>query len=232
MGNTAVSVRVFSPGDEGPVTQLNDASAVADAGGPGVGDTTARSRTAYANTSVSIRVASPGSAAQVSQQSETNAEGSTAVAVTTGSVDAALTVTVAGPDLERPGPAGLVIWEWTWTWQDDEAAALDLTATAVSSWDWNWNASAGASNGSNGRGNVTSRTLAPMMPDARPGRGSGAGSGHVVCRTGRGCGTGMRRCQPVYIWIWNWNWTWTGQPPVNTGACRCHLRFGAASRDS
>ena len=108
-----------SPGDEGPVTQLNDASAVADAGGSASG-TRPLSRTAYA-TRPSRFVASPGSAAQVSQQSEANAEGSTAVAVTTDSVDTALTVTVAGPDLERPGPAGLVIWEWTWTWQGDEA---------------------------------------------------------------------------------------------------------------
>ena len=67
VGNTAVSVRVFSPGDEGPVTQLNDASAVADAGGSGVGDATAQ-QDGVRNTSVSIRVASPGSAAQVSSR--------------------------------------------------------------------------------------------------------------------------------------------------------------------
>ena len=214
VGNTAVSVRVFSPGDDGPVTQLNDASAVADAGGSGVGDATAQ-QDGVRNTSVSIRVESPGSAADVSQQSQANADGSTAVAVTTDSVDTVLTVTVAGSDLERPGPAGLVIWEWTWTWQGDEATGLDLTATAVSSWDWSWNTGAGASNG---RGNVTSRA-------ARADEAGRAGTWEWSWQWSR---EGMQGWSWLWnwqetlscsscIWIWNWNWAWTGQPPVETG---------------
>jgi hypothetical protein len=224
VGNTSVSVRVFSPGDDGPVTQLNDASAVADAGGSGAEDATAQ-QDGVRNTSVSIRVDSPGSAAEVSQQSEANAavsagdaDGSTAVAVTSDAVDTVLTIAVAGSDLERPGPAGLVIWEWTWTWQGDESNGLgDLTATAVSSWDWNWNdTSAGASNR---RGNVTSRAAR----DDEAGRRAGTWEwSWQWSREGVQGWSWLWNWQETLscnscIWIWNWTWTWTGQP-LGTGA--------------
>ena len=222
--NTAVSVRVFSPGDDGPVDQINAASASTSTGGADGTEYAGAQQDGVRNTSVSIRVESPGSSGPVAQQSESNAVVSagdagdrTAVAVTSDAVNTVLTVAVAGPDLERPGTAGLVIWEWTWTWQRDESDGLgDPTGTAVSSWDWNWDdTSAGASGR---RGNVTSRA-------ARDDEGGlQAGSWEWSwqwTREGVQDWSWLWNTQETLscsscVWIWNWTWTWVGQPPLGT----------------
>ena len=222
--NTAVSVRVFSPGDDGPVDQINAASASTSTGGADGTEYAGAQQDGVRNTSVSIRVESPGSSGPVAQQSESNAvvsagdaDDRTAVAVTSDAVNTVLTVAVAGPDLERPGTAGLVIWEWTWTWQRDESDGLgDPTGTAVSSWDWNWDdTSAGASGR---RGNVTSRT-------ARDDEGGlQAGSWEWSwqwTREGVQDWSWLWNTQETLscsscVWIWNWTWTWVGQPPLGT----------------
>ena len=224
--NTAVSVRVFSPGDDGPVDQINAASASTSTGGADGTEYAGAQQDGVRNTSVSIRVESPGSSGPVAQQSESNAvvsagnaDDRSAVAVTSDAVDTVLTVAVAGPDLERPGPAGLVIWEWTWTWQRDESDGLgDPTGSAVSSWDWNWDdTSAGASGR---RGNATSRTARDDEV------GLQAGSWEWTWQWTR---EGVQDWSWLWyeqqtlscsscVWIWNWTWTWVGQPPLGTAA--------------
>ncbi len=217
VGNTAVSVRVFSPGDDGPVTQLNDASAVADAGGSGVEDATAQ-QDGVRNTSVSIRVESPGSAAQVSQQSQANADGSTAVAVTTDSVD-----TVAHRRRRRLG---------------------SRAARARRPRDLGVDVDVAGRRGDRARPDGNRRELLGLELERRERRSLESRRGNVTSRAaradeaGRQAGTwewswqwsreGVQGWSWLWnwqetlscsscIWIWNWNWTWTGQPPVNTG---------------
>ena len=222
--NTAVSIRVFSPGDDGSVDQINAASASASTGGANGAEYAGAQQDGVRNTSVSIRVESPGSSGPVAQQSESNAvvsagdaDDRTAVAVTSDAVDTTVAIAVAGSDLERPGPAGLVIWEWTWTWQRDESDGLgDPTGTAVSSWDWNWDDT--SSGASNRRGNVTSRTAR----DDEAGRQAGSWEWNWQwTREGVQGWSWLWNTQETLsciscVWIWNWTWTWVGQPPLGT----------------
>jgi hypothetical protein len=77
VGNTAVSVRVGSPGDDGAVSQTNVASAGATASGDDPGAQAAANASAtqdgVANTSVSVRVFSPGVDGPVTQLNEATA---------------------------------------------------------------------------------------------------------------------------------------------------------------
>ena len=240
--NTAVSVRVFSPGDDGPVDQINAALASTSTGGADGTENAGAQQDGVRNTSVSIRVESPGSSGPVAQQSESNAVVSagdlgdrTAVNVTSDAVDTVLTVAVAGSNLERPGTAGLVIWEWTWTWQRDESEGLgDPTGIAVSP----------------GTGIGTTRAPQPGVGAemSHPGR---RGDDDVGLQAGS--------------WEWSWQWTREGvaglvvalEPPRDTvmqlvrldleldvdmggpaaprnrhsrAASGCHLGFGPRSR--
>jgi len=90
VGNTAVSVRVGSPGDDGGVSQTNVAVAGATAAGDDPGAETAADATAtqdgVSNTSVSVRVFSPGDDGQVTQLNE-----ATAAADAAGATDATAT---------------------------------------------------------------------------------------------------------------------------------------------
>ncbi len=77
VGNTAVSVRVGSPGDDGAVSQTNVAAAGATAAGDDPGAEAAADATAtqdgVSNTSVSVRVFSPGEDGPVTQLNEATA---------------------------------------------------------------------------------------------------------------------------------------------------------------
>ena len=222
--NTAVSVRVFSPGDDGPVDQINAALASTSTGGADGTENAGAQQDGVRNTSVSIRVESPGSSGPVAQQSESNAVVSagdlgdrTAVNVTSDAVDTVLTVAVAGSNLERPGTAGLVIWEWTWTWQRDESEGLgDPTGIAVSSWDWNWDDTSTAA--SSRRGNVTSRTAGD--DDVGLQAGSWEWSWQWTREGVQDWSWLWNRQETLScsscVWIWNWTWTWVGQPPLGT----------------
>ncbi|HET9243699.1 MAG TPA: hypothetical protein VFN99_09645, partial [Gaiella sp.] len=128
VSNTNVSVRVFSPGDDGAVTQRNEAVAVAETSGA-EGAEAAATQDGVFNTTVSIRVESPGSSAGVVQESRATATAGSktsdethAVAVaSTDGTDTALAVVVDGDALQQPGAGGLQVWEWTWVWQHDES---------------------------------------------------------------------------------------------------------------
>ncbi len=216
VANTSVSVRVFSPGDDGPITQLNAASAVADTAGPGGAEATATQDGAR-NTSVSIRVESPGGAAPVSQSSEATAEVGTplaegsefAVAVANDGLDTLVAVVVDGDDLDRPGEAGLEVWEWDWVWERDESEGLEaLLGTTVGSWNWTWDGT--------GHGTVTTRAAGDN--DRQGGswewtwewdrQGVDGWSWQWEWNETLSCGT----C----IWIWNWSWGWSGEPTASS----------------
>ena len=215
--NTNVSIRVFSPGDDGPVSQLNGASAEAYTGiGPGA--EAAASQDAVRNTSVSIRVGSPGAAGDVVQTNDATAEVSAdgvAVAVTDDAVNTVVAVAVGASDLDRPGPAGLQVWVWQWTWQRDESQGLEsLIGTDVTSWLWTWNDNG---NGNGRRGTITSRAA---------GDGDRGGTWDWRWNWNRqGIPTwtwewnwqGSLACGSC-IWIWDWSWEWTGQPSEASAA--------------
>jgi hypothetical protein len=221
VSNTNVSVRVFSPGDDGPVSQQNDASATAAAAGGSSSEDASARQDDVRNTNVSIRVESPGTPAQVSQESDARADASSpreneaeddsgAVAVTTNAVDTALSVVVQAAGLDRPG--ALEVWEWTWTWLRDESESPSAAIEAeLSSWSWDWDETGPKS--PEGRGSVRSRVA---RADETQQAGTWSWSWDWQ-RSGLDGWTWQWSWQQTLqcggcIWIWNWSWLWTGTP--------------------
>jgi hypothetical protein len=217
VSNTAVSVRVFSPGDDGPVDQINAVSASTSTGGADGTEYAGAQQDGVQNTSVSIRVESPGSPGMVTQQN------AAAVAVTAGSTDGVavavtgdaqnttLTVAVGGSDLQRPGPAGLQVWIWNWDWQRDESESLDgLVGAAMTSWTWDWD---GGDTKAAPGGTVTSRA-ADEGDNGHAGTWEWSWDWSRTGVVGWSWGWNWQGSQPCSscIWIWNWTWSWTGQP--------------------
>lgn len=223
VANTSVSVRVFSPGDDGPVTQLNVAAAEAHAGHGA--ESAAASQNGVRNTAVSIRVESPGSSAAATQESRSDAVASVsegedaagavdgaAVAVTNDAVNTVLTVAVGGPTLDRPGRSGLQVWVWTWVWERDESESVDdVVEAAVGSWSWDW--ATGGTGATPPHGSVTSRSAGGGDPRT-------AGSWEwawewdrdgVASWSWNWSWATQLPCSSC-VWIWNWSWTWTGTP--------------------
>ena len=80
VGNTAVTVRVGSPGDDGAVSQSNVAAATAATSSDNAGNEAANAtagQDGVANTSVSVRVFSSGNDGQVTQSNEASASANT-----------------------------------------------------------------------------------------------------------------------------------------------------------
>ncbi len=208
--NTNISIRVFSSGNDGPVTQINTAVAAADTSA-GDGATAEATQNGVQNTNVSIRVGSPGNSAGVAQQSTASAGTGVAVSTTTNGLDTNLSVVVDGNGIQEPGVNGLQVWEWTWNWDRDESESADaLLDTQPASWDWLW----GSVNGQNGApfGQVTSQTV--------DGDGVEAGSWTWSWSWARAGApdwswqwewAAQGACASC-IWVWNWTWNWTGQP--------------------
>jgi hypothetical protein len=221
VSNTNVSVRIFSPGDDGSVSQQNDASASATAAGGSASEDASARQDDVRNTNVSIRVESPGSGGQVSQESDAHANASSrredeaedagaAVALTTNAVDTSLSVVVQGAALDRP--AALEVWEWTWTWLRDESESLSEAIEAeLGSWSWDW-AEAGAQ-GLQGHGNVSSRAA---RTDETQQAGTWSWSwdwqrSGVADWTWQWAWSRTLECGTC-VWIWSWTWLWTGTP--------------------
>jgi hypothetical protein len=221
VSNTNVAVRVFSPGDDGPVSQQNDASATAAAAGGSSSEDASARQDDVRNTNVSIRVESPGTPGQVSQESDASAnagsrrndedeDDSATVAVTTDAVDTALSVVVQGASLDRPG--ALEVWEWTWTWLRDESESTSTAIEAeLSSWSWDWDET--GPKGTDGRGSVHSRAA---RADETQQAGTWSWSWDWQ-RSGLDSWTwqwGWSRTLECgsCIWIWSWSWLWTGTP--------------------
>jgi hypothetical protein len=211
VANTNVSVRVFSPGNDGAVTQTNTAAAAADTSG-GDGATAEATQTGVQNTNVSIRVESPGTSGPVAQQSTASTDTGAAVSATANGVDTNLTVVVDGTGLQQPGVNGLQVWEWTWNWDRDESATADaLLDTPPASWDWLWGSGNNGSNGP-GLGQVTSQAVgnAGLAAGTWTWNWSWARAG-VPNWTWDWDWEAQNPCASC-VWIWNWTWNWTGQP--------------------
>ena len=213
--NTNVSIRVFSPGNDGAVAQTNTAVAAADTSGDD-GATAEATQNGVQNTNVSIRVASPGTSEAVAQQSTASAGTGVAVSTTTNGLDTNLSVVVDGNGIQQPGANGLQVWEWTWNWDRDESASADaLLDTQPASWDWLW----GSVNGQKGGafGQVTSQTVGSDDLDAGSWTWNWswarAGAPNWKWQWDWAAPVSCASC----IWIWNWTWNWTGQP-VPTGS--------------
>jgi len=212
--NTNVSIRVFSPGNDGAVAQTNTAVAAADTSGDD-GATAEATQNGVQNTNVSIRVGSPGTSEAVAQQSTASAGTGVAVSTTTNGLDTNLSVVVDGNGIQQPGANGLQVWEWTWNWDRDESVTADaLLDTQPASWDWLW----GSVNGQNGGafGQVTSQTVGSDELDAGSWTWNWswarAGAPNWTWQWNWAAQVSCASC----IWIWNWTWNWTGQP-VPTG---------------
>ena len=218
--NANVSIRIFSPGDDGPVSQSNEASAAAQTSGSARPGEAVADQDGVRNTTVSIRVESPGTAAQVAQVNKAKAEvtptqgGSgdgVAVAVSSDALNTVVAVAVGAADLDRPGPTGLQIWVWEWVWEGDESESIQgLIGADMSSWMWTWDSEGKAK----GRGTVTSRVAGDDDRDRQGGswdwkwdwnrQGVANWTWQWDWQGSLGCGS----C----VWIWNWSWNWTGQP--------------------
>lgn len=226
VSNTNVSVRVFSPGNDGAVTQQNQAAAHAEAGqAPGNAAASAQQDGAR-NTHVSIRVGSPGTDGPVAQQSSTLATtgdpvgaasdpdaAPVAVAVTEGALDTSVAVDVPGTGLDEPGAGAPEVWEWNWTWRRDESAGAEGAVPGdTSTWNWAW----GTDGATPAQGTVTRRASTGAEQ---------AGSWTWNWNWSRegadwnwewdwarslDCGS----C----VWVWNWSWEWVGTPPASPAA--------------
>jgi hypothetical protein len=225
VANTSVSIRVFSPGTDGPLTQTNDAAATADTSGPG-GASAAATQNDAQNTHVSVRVESAGSSGPVSQQSASSTSAGTGVAVaTTGNgVDTDLSVVVDGDHLAQPGANGLQVWIWTWNWDRDESDALGGSVDAQpSTWDWIWSDANGQPG--NGFGQATTRTA--TQDEQTPGSWTWSwswtrdGLPNWMWQWDRRDALPCASC----VWIWNWTWNWTGQP-APTGSAAPPVELG------
>ena len=131
VGNTAVTVRVGSPGDDGAVSQSNVAAATAATTSDNAGNEAANAsagQDGVANTSVSIRVFSPGDDGSVTQSNQASASAHTS----NGSgADAAASQddvrnTSVSIRVESPGTTGPV------SQANDATASADGVAVAVS----------------------------------------------------------------------------------------------------
>ena len=223
--NTNVSIRVFSPGSDGVVSQTNTAEAVAQTTGPD-GATATAAQNGVQNTSVSVRVESAGTSGAVTQQSAASATAgpedpsaagaATAVATTEDGLDTDVSIVVDGDHLRQPGVEGLQVWVWTWNWDRDESQSVEAALdTQPSSWNWSW----GSANGQPGGqlGQVTSRSASPDEQDAGTWTWNWdwtrAGAPNWIWQWDWSAVLPCSSC----IWIWNWTWNWTGQP-VQTGS--------------
>ena len=214
--NTSVSIRVFSPGNDGAVNQSNQAVAAADTSSPD-GASAAATQSGVQNTNVSVRVESDGVSGAVTQQSAASATAAGAgVAVTTtrDGLDTNLSVVVDGDGLARPGPNGLQIWEWTWNWSRDESVDAPLD-TQPSSWNWAWGSAGGPAGPLPGQ--VTTRSAS--ADDHAAGSWTWNwdwtrdGAPNWTWQWSSAAQLPCGSC----IWIWNWTWSWTGQP-AQTGS--------------
>lgn len=226
VSNTHVSVRVFSPGDDGAVTQQNQASAHAAAGqAPGNAAASAHQNGAW-NTHVSIRVGSPGTEGAVSQENSTLATtgdpagaasdagaASAAVAVSQDALDTSVAVNVPGTGLEQPGtgPSDLEVWEWNWVWRRDESTGAEGAVPGdMSTWNWAW----GAEDGSGPDQGVVTRRTATEADQAGSWTWNWDWSRQGVDWNWSWDWARAVDCGGC-VWVWNWSWEWTGAPTAS-----------------
>jgi hypothetical protein len=167
--NLDVSVRIDSPGDNGPATQTIAAQADAAQATAQAADTAqaasaqdgvaqaGTTQVAPANVAVSIRIASPGADGPVTQTSTANAAAQT-VAPDTAPTAAGTAPAPSTPSTQPPaGQAATVaqpipvatagasvpsVWTWNWTWTCGDITDPGITQTidtGIQGWIWTWN---------------------------------------------------------------------------------------------
>ena len=228
--NSSVSVRVFSPGDDGPSHSSTRHRRSGRRRAGGAEDATPPGRRPQHERV--DRVESSGTTGPVSQSNsvtenavvaEQRAE--IAVGVTDERLDTVVAVVVDGDGLERSGVAGLEVWEWTWVWQRDECESLEAwLGTTVDSWTWTWDGT--------GHGTVTTRAAGDDDGDRAGGswawswewdrQGMAGWSWQWEWNATLACGT----C----IWIWNWSWGWTGEPTESSAQAAGNGDVGTGPR--
>ena len=128
--NTNVSIRVFSPGNDGAVSQTNTAVAAARHSGPdgatADGDPDRRPEHERLDPGRKRRHAGRGHPAEHGIGRHRLG----AVSTTTTPTDSTpnLSVVVDGNGSNSPASNGLQVWEWTWNWDRDESAERDAAA--------------------------------------------------------------------------------------------------------
>ncbi|HEY1317125.1 MAG TPA: hypothetical protein VGF10_07915 [Gaiella sp.] len=199
VSNTAVSVRVLSPGADGAVTQENRVDARAsgdDAAATAVQD-------GVRNTYVGIRVESPGERGAVEQSTSGRASttpGGT-VAVASDGLDTAVVVDIDAPLLTVPGKT--TVWEWIWVWHADESTLGDAASFAIgdASWSWTWGTLPG--------GTLVERDVTDLQPGTW--RWNWAWDRDVEGWAWDWHQTAALACATC-AWIWSWDWSWSGAP--------------------
>ncbi len=217
--NTNASVRVFSDGDNGEVTQANTSEATAkssDGGGSlGANATALAEQTDSQNVNVSIRAESGGKDGPANQRNNSTAVPSDAIEAKAGAGGLAVSVSREGQNidvaiaLERdslpPLKAGeFWLWRWEWCWEGDPDQMPDWGAVAASIEGWTWNFS---------DPNAASACGRPVVEKVTSASGIKAGTwtwkwgftneGQSIDwsweKTLDGC-----NC----AWIWTWSWAW------------------------
>jgi hypothetical protein len=212
IGNVHVSVRVGSPGDDGNVTQVNDAaatsSAAVDTAGASHADATA-TQEQVANTVVSVRVLSPGADGTVTQANTADAHASADDATATAVQDDVRN-TYVGIRVQSPGERGAIEQSSSADADTtpggtisvatdglDTAVAVDVTApqltvpgaTTTWEWIWVWHADESTLDGS---------PPFPVSGDSWSWNWNDLPGGTLV----------ERQATDVQPGSWTWNWTW------------------------
>jgi hypothetical protein len=204
VSNTAVSVRVLSPGADGGVIQTNQA----DARASGDDASAAAVQDGVRNTYVGIRVESPGERGAIAQSTGGNASttpGGT-VSVATGGLDTVVFADISAPELTVPGAT--TVWEWIWDWQADESALDDASRLVDGdSWSWIWGNLPG--------GKLVERDVTDITPGTW--RWNWAWSRDVEGWAWDWQQSSALACATC-AWIWSWNWDWSGEPDAQPDA--------------
>ena len=195
--NTNLNIRVGSPGDNGAVTQSNEASATATTTGASgdVADTATATQIAPTNINVSLRISSPGADGIVTQTNSavqtTTITGPVSIGAMTGAGNSNIAIALGDAGLVPPDAASAWNWNWAWEWADGQSGmpTPDVMASEFAAWDWSWG----------------------MPPGFAPTGGVDATAATSSQTPVDGSGPTGAASDPAAVdgsWTWTWTWTW------------------------
>jgi hypothetical protein len=206
--NTNVSVRVLSPGDDGPVTQL----------GAPRDDTAPSQPTQPSSTSPDITVGGAASGSASTQYQDENSQNQFADQSNPAPWEWTWTLAsncsdIADSSSATAGDSASLDWHWEWVWNWDCTGIDDPTGTA--------GRDDGPSSGSGGHsasGTTSSGNPTQAVPSAATQvDGTWAWTWTFdLCGTERTVSTTTASGTPL-TWDWNWAWTWTCPAAEDTG---------------